>query len=41
VQVLPVKPESGQRQEYFPALPTDKHDCFSGQGAPQGFTEER
>lgn len=40
VQVFPVKPASGQRQEYFPALSTDKHDCFSGQGTPQGFCQK-
>lgn len=40
VQVFPVKPASGQRQEYFPALSTDKHDCFSGQGTPQRFCQK-
>ena len=40
VQVFPVKPGSGQKQEYFPALSRDKHDCFSGQGTPQGFCQK-
>ena len=40
VQVFPVKPDSGQRQEYFPSLSTNKHDCSSEQGTPQGVCQK-